>query len=139
MLTGLGAYIVLEARQWEYLGPDGPGPGFFPMWYGLAMIALSLAVVATGLRSRAGPGPAVNWREVRWALAAWLGLAASAALLKPLGFLLTFALFTFFLVCVVYGRSAARAAVVAVCAALAFYLVFPMALGVDLPKGPLGF
>ena len=41
VLAGLGVFIVLEARRWEYLAPDGPGPGFFPMWYGIALIALS--------------------------------------------------------------------------------------------------
>lgn len=32
VLAGLGVYIVVQARRWEYVGPDGPGPGFFPLW-----------------------------------------------------------------------------------------------------------
>ena len=44
-LGGLGAYVVVQASRWEYLGADGPGPGFFPLWYGIAMVALSLALV----------------------------------------------------------------------------------------------
>ena len=35
VLAGLGFYIVVQAWRWEYLGPDGPGPGFFPLWYGV--------------------------------------------------------------------------------------------------------
>ena len=34
-----GAYIIVTASRWEYLGQDGPGPGFFPLWYGIAMSA----------------------------------------------------------------------------------------------------
>ena len=26
VLAGLGAYIIVEARQLEYIGIDGPGP-----------------------------------------------------------------------------------------------------------------
>src|SRR5262249_47572898 len=40
VLSALGLFIFLRAHQWDYSGPDGPGPGFFPTWYGLGMIAL---------------------------------------------------------------------------------------------------
>ena len=29
-LGGLGAYIIVQASRWEYLGADGPGPGLLP-------------------------------------------------------------------------------------------------------------
>ena len=51
-LAALGVYIVAEARQWDYLAPEGPGAGFFPLWYGVAMIVLSLALVYQGLSTR---------------------------------------------------------------------------------------
>ena len=40
-LAALGSFIVNEARQWDYMTPEGPGAGFFPMWYGIAMVLLS--------------------------------------------------------------------------------------------------
>ena len=40
-LAALGGYIIVQASGWEYLGSDGPGPGFFPLWYGIAMAALN--------------------------------------------------------------------------------------------------
>ena len=81
----------------------------------------------------------MNWREVKWALWAWAGLAASVALLKVLGFLLSFALFTFFLVYVVYRRPLGAAVAVAACTTAGFYVVFPVGLTVELPLGWLGF
>ncbi len=97
MLAGLGVYIIVEARGWEYLGSDGPGPGFFPLWYGIAMAALSMLLVATTFAGRsAGPGQAVNWREVGRAMLAWGALALCVGLLKVLGFLAAFGLFTRF-------------------------------------------
>ena len=139
VLAGLGAFIIVEAKGWEYLGPDGPGPGFFPLWYGVVMVALSLLLVATSLARRAGPGKAVNWSEAGRALAAWAALAACVGLLKILGFLLAFGLFTFFLVAMMYRRPLGTAAAVSAGVSLGFYLLFPLALNVALPVGKLGF
>ena len=44
VLAALGTYIVVTAHAWDYITEEGPGAGFFPMWYGGAMIALSLAL-----------------------------------------------------------------------------------------------
>ena len=71
-------------------------------------------------------------------LATWLALAVSASLFKLLGFALAFALFTFFLVLVMYRRPVRTAAAVAVGGALAFYLLFPLALGIPVPVGVFG-
>lgn len=130
-LGALGAYIIVQASRWEYLGQDGPGPGFFPLWYGIAMAALSLILVISSISRK--DIEAVDWRGARRAFATWLALAASVAALKVAGFLVSFAALTFFIVAVMYRRPPRVAAIVALAAAGAFYLVFPLALGVRLP------
>ena len=140
VLTGLGIFIISEAWRWEYLGPDGPGPGFFPLWYGVCMVGLALVLVVMSLAQGARmPGKPVNWREVSRALTAWAGLALCVGLLKVLGFLLAFGLFTFFLVAVMYRRPLATALAVSVGTSMGFWLLFPLALNVALPVGKLGF
>jgi putative tricarboxylic transport membrane protein len=140
VLAGLGVFIILEARGWEYLGPDGPGPGFFPLWYGIAIVVLAALLVATSLAQRhAERVGTVNWREIGRALAAWAGLAVCVGMLKILGFLLAFGLFTFFLVAVMYRRPLGTALAVSAGMSVAFYLLFPVALNVALPIGKLGF
>jgi putative tricarboxylic transport membrane protein len=141
VLAALGVYIIVEAWQWEYLGADGPGPGFFPLWYGVAMVVLALVLIGGNLLRRAASVHAepVNWRKIGHALFTWTAFAVSVALLKPLGFLASFALLTFFVVAGIYRRPLRAAVTVAFGSALGFYLVFPLALNVSLPVGVFGF
>lgn len=139
LLAALGLYIVLEARHWTYSGPEGPGPGFFPIWYGVLMIGLSLYLIVTKLLAARDDGSGVtDWRAIGRSLGTWLAFALAVALLKPLGFVVSFALLTFFIVTVVFQRSLVTGAITALALALGFQLTFPMALGVSLPVGLLG-
>jgi len=138
-LAALGLYIIVQARQWEYLGPEGPGAGFFPLWYGIAILGLSALLIVSNLRRGAVRGNAIDWTKLGRALTTWLALAVSVALFKPLGFVISFALLTYFIVAVMYRRPLATAALVAVASAAGFYLVFDRALSVPLPVGILGF
>jgi putative tricarboxylic transport membrane protein len=138
-LAVLGSYIIVQARQWEYLGTDGPGPGFFPLWYGIAMAGLScLLVVSSASRPQNGDG-GIQWRRIGRALAVWVALAVSVAAFKLLGFAVSFAALTFFIVAAMYRRRLALAAAVATATAAGFYVLFPLVLGVQLPAGLLGF
>ena len=130
-LGGLGVYIITQAWQWEYVGADGPGPGFFPLWYGVVMVGLSL-VLAVSSVLRTEP-EIVDWRGAGRAFAAWGALAAAVAALKLAGFVICFAALTVFIVAVMYRRPVWVAGTVGVAAAAAFYVVFPLALGVKLP------
>ena len=138
-LAALGLYIVIQARQWEYLGPEGPGPGFFPLWYGVAMLALSALLIVSNMRRGYARGNAIDWTKLGRAFSTWFALAVSVALFKPLGFVVSFALLTYFIVAVMYRRPLKTAALVAVASAAGFYLVFDRALGVPLPVGIIGF
>ena len=139
-LAGLGTYIIVQARQWDYLGDDGPGPGFFPLWHGIAMLALSGAlVVSSALRGREAGAGGIAWRRIGRALAVWAALAASVAAFKLLGFVVSFAALTLFMVAVMYRQRLVVAATVAVATAAGFYVLFPLVLGVQLPVGVFGF
>lgn len=137
-LAALGVFIISEAWTWNYMSEEGPGPGFFPIWYGIAMVLLSLLLV---VRSAVKPGAAekLDWAGVGRALISWLAFAIAVVLLKPLGFLLSFALLTLFVVAVMYGRPLKTAVAAAVGNAVGFYLLFVLALDISLPVGPLGF
>ena len=130
-LGALGTYIVVQASGWEYLGQDGPGPGFFPLWYGIAIAALSLGLVVSSFRGNARGE--IDWSGSGRAFAMWAALALAVAAMKLAGFLIAFGALTFFVVAVMYRRPLRMAATVAIVLAAAFYLVFPLALGVRFP------
>ncbi len=140
-LAALGVFILMEARKWSYSTPEGPGPGFFPTWYGIAIIVLSLAVVVKALvkPEKRDADHGVDRMGTFRALSTWAAFAGAVALLEPLGFVLTLVLLTFFVVAVIFRRSLATAATTAVAVAAAFYVTFPLALNVALPVGRLGF
>ena len=130
-LAVLAAYIIVQASGWDYTGPDGPGAGFFPLWYGIAMLVLSAVLVASSLR-RAQP-EAVDWRGAGRAAAISAALVVAVALFKLAGFVIGFAALAFFIVWVMYRRPWPLAAAVAVGLAGGFYVLFPLLLGVNLP------
>lgn len=138
VLAALGAYIVSEAWRWDYSTVEGPGPGFFPLWYGAAMMLLSLVLVVRTAFSGAA-GKSTDWGGVGRALTVWAVFALAIALMKFIGFLTALALLTLFVVAVLYGRPLKVALAAAIGNAAGFYLLFGLALQLNLPAGPLGF
>ena len=138
-LAALGTYIVSEAWRWGYMTEEGPGPGFFPLWYGSPMVILSLGLVASAvLKKPAGAARApMRWNDVGRALACWAGFVASIALMPFAGFMVCFALLTWFIVAVMARRPQRVALPLAVGGAIFFYALFELALDLQLPHGML--
>ena len=130
-LGGLGAYIIVVASGWEYLGQDGPGPGFFPLWYGILMVVLSATLMVSSFAKK--DDEIIDWSGARSAFITWAAFTVMVAVLKLVGFVIGFAALTFFIVLVMYRKPLKVAAVTAIAIAASFYAVFPLALGVQLP------
>ena len=136
VLAALGTYIVVTAHGWDYITEEGPGAGFFPMWYGGAMIVLSL-LLTLGAVLRPSKHAQVRWKDVSRAIIAWAAFVASVALMPLLGFVISFALLTAFIVKVMCGEKIRTALIVAICGSAGFYLLFEVALELSLPPGKL--
>lgn len=136
-LAALGAYIVSSARGWEYMGEDGPGPGFFPLWYGAAMIVLSLALAAGAVLKRRVAAPPLRLADLGRAFLCWAAFVACIALMHLVGFIVAFALLTWFVIAVMARRPQRVALPIAIGGALAFHALFTWALEVSLPPGIL--
>jgi putative tricarboxylic transport membrane protein len=141
VLVGLGLAITLQALRLDYIDEYGPGPGFFPVWIGVGLLVLASLLVILSVIRRTTPHPKepTSWTETARAIGIWIGFMSAIALLKPLGFLVTFVLLAVFLVFIVSRRSLWTALMVGLGGALGFYVLFVVALGVPVPVGPWGF
>lgn len=140
-VAAFGAYVGYGAARLAYVSEFGPGPGFLPLWLGIGLFVLAIALLLRSVFGSPRPreGAARGWTEVRRALGGWFGLIVAIALLPWLGFNLSFACLTAFLVFFLERRSPVAAVSVALALAAGFHLIFNMALGLDLPSGPWGF
>jgi putative tricarboxylic transport membrane protein len=137
-LAALGGYIVVTAMGWPYMTEEGPGPGFFPRWYGGLMVALSLALVVISALKAPGEAPApIQWGELGRALGCWAAFVACIALMPVLGFMVSFALLTWFIVAVLARRPHRVALPLAIGGAAMFYGIFELGLDLSLPHGIL--
>jgi putative tricarboxylic transport membrane protein len=138
-LAGLGSYVAWRALGWDLLTEDGPGPGFFPLGYGVLMLVLSaLLVLRAILQPRPAGAPADVAGHLR-ALLTWAVFAGSAFAMQWIGFVAGFAILSAFIVAFVFRRGWKRAAAVGLASAGGFWLVFAQVMGVGLPTGPWGF
>ena len=143
LLAALGVFIIAQALKWNVINADGPGPGFFPLGYGMAIFILSVALCAGSImRQRAPETIETDHAEGRsglWsALLAWAAFAGSICLMPLLGFFISLALLTFALLSLIFSKSWQTASMTALMCAIGFYVLFSLALGVDLPVGRLG-
>ena len=87
----------------------------------------------THWQTESSPAEAIDWSDARRAFATWGAFMVMVAAFKLVGFLVAFAVLVFFIVAVMYRRRLWVATAAGVGAAAAFYVVFPLALGVKLP------
>ena len=141
LLFLVGVYIMFKAWGWTYLTPDGPGPGFFPLWTGIAISVLSAAVAVSHIYAALNGD---STERTRWdgsgrVLMGWVGLLVAIGLLKPAGFIVSLFLLTLFLVFLIFRRTFTTASFVALGNCAGFWLLFEKLLKVQLPAGPWGF
>lgn len=134
-----GATVVTETRTLEYTSEFGPGPGFFPFWLGLVVIALgSVLLVKSAFRPADGEELALPSRyAARQMFLVMAGFFGFVFLAEPVGFLLSIGLLFFFLLVFVERRGWRFSLMVSAASTLAFWAVFDRALQLQLPQGLL--
>lgn len=135
-----GLLVVRESVALKLYTAMGPGPGFFPLWLAIALIALAAAMFFQATFQAAEPMPeaflptSIGLIRILAVLAA---LVAVMLLLEPLGMRLTF--FAFALVPPLLGyRRPLVVLAIALAASFGVYEVFARVLDIPLPVGAWG-
>jgi len=134
--------VIEGSRRMPPSGTFGPGAGFLPFWLGVAMAILSIILLVNAAREpvqASDRSPFPKGRAIVAILEAAVALAAFILLLETLGFLVSIALLTAFLLRVVEREGWLTTVMVAVANSAGLYVIFHMLLGVSLPKNILGF
>jgi len=141
VLGAFGLYVIWVATKLPYVSDVGPGPGFFPIWLGIGMVLFASVLMFSSFRtSVSGPdSEPKSWPLLLRPFAGWVAVMIAIALLGKIGFALSFVILTVFLVVALDRRPLSLAVVVAVGLAVAFHLIFVVALDVSLPKTVWGF
>jgi putative tricarboxylic transport membrane protein len=140
-LAAFGIYVISAAAKLPYVSEVGPGPGFFPLWIGIGLVLFASALLfASFSRSRSeAKRETQSWKTTARALAGWLAMMVAIALLGRIGFALSFVALTTFLIVFLDRRSPWLALGVGAALAVAFQLIFAVALDISLPPAPWGF
>ena len=144
-LLALGFFVVQQSLQWEILGVNGPGVGFFPLAYGslIVLLALVLTLKSTWAQWQEKrrtleldePAQTEPPAKVFAALSVWLAFAISIALMKFIGFYLGFGLLIMFMTRVIFSRESRFVLFSGLLVPAGFFVVFGLLLKVQLPVG----
>jgi putative tricarboxylic transport membrane protein len=142
LLALLGIYIVANAVEYGYMRDATPGPGFFPLWVGLALVGLSVANILRAVRgierlTTEFDGPALRKTAAIIVIVAlfvltspWIGMIPASGLLVPALALVIRRHWT--------ARSVAVLLALAVVFPIACYFLFAVYLRVPMVTGVFG-
>jgi hypothetical protein len=135
----LGSVVAFFASQLPYKAEYGPGPGFMPLWIGVALIACATATIIKAIKQvgqREGRFFQPKTRQVGFVL---VTLMITFLLVPVFGLSLGLALFTGFTMRTAGRHGWVLCVLVAVATAAAVRFIFGYMLDIPLPKGYFGF
>jgi putative tricarboxylic transport membrane protein len=140
-LAAFGIYVIFVASKLPYVSEVGPGPGFFPLWLGIGLIVFSSCLMLSSFSAftKESASDSTTWEASGRALAGWFGLMVATALFGWIGFSASFVILTVFLIVALDRRPFLLSLGVGIGLAVAFHLLFVIALDVSLPAGRWGF
>lgn len=137
MFLALGVGVCVEANRLGFGSVLAPEPGFFPWFGGLALVGLSLGLLAQGWRGRGAVLSPTGARSRPAILLA--ALALYVPLLEPVGYPVATAALGVVVLRTLETRRWSVALGVSAALAVGTFVLFRRVLGVELPAGVLAF
>lgn len=135
----LSIFICIEAYILDIGNFHNPGAGFMPFWTGLVIGIFSLMLLIMTLIKKEGGGNGGVLERIKWKniILVVISMYIYAIIFEKLGYVITTLIFIGILLRIIENKKWYIAAIVALTAALASYLVFQIWLKTQLPKGIL--
>ena len=140
-LLALGvAFAAGALKQYDYWGPNGPGPAFLPFWLGLAMALLATMLLVGAIRSAdAGDAWFPRGEGLRRLLLVLGATTALVFLLNVVGMVVGTFVFLVGVFRFIDRQPWRLSVIVALAVAGLNFLVFSYWLRVPMPVGVFGF
>jgi len=135
-------FVCVEAIRMGTGSFSSPGPGLLPFWSGVVVGTLAILLLVVGTLTREEGGKIKNlWRGMNWrtVILVSASLVIYCILLPRLGFLITTLGLMTLLFSIVKRSRLWIQMFTALVTVLVTYVTFYVWLGVQLPKGLLGF
>jgi putative tricarboxylic transport membrane protein len=136
------ALVVWGSLNLEYYTKLGPGAGFFPLWLGVAMGALSLVWLVRVFRPTGKPSKTASLPDrsgITRILAIIASLVVAALVMNLLGFQVAMFLLLAFLLLVMGRQPVWLTVIISLAGSVGVYRIFVIYLDVQLPASSLAF
>ncbi len=134
----LGVVVTYAASELPYRAEYGPGPGFLPLWIGIALIGCAIVTIIKAVRQYDTEKGRFIHGKTRQVAFVFVTLIVTFLLVPVLGLSLDLALFTGFTMRTAGRHGWTLCLVTAVVAAAAVRVIFGVMLDIPLPKGVVG-
>ncbi len=142
VVLAVSVYVIWEAKGLDYMSSLGPGPGFFPLWMGIVLAALSIGWLVQVSTTPQGPletGFVPDRRAALRILSIVGALVVLSALLEIFGFQVTGFLFLLFLLFALGRQNPLLTVVLSLVGSFGTYYLFKVWLQVPLPTAGIDF
>ena len=137
LILGIATTVVAWTTL-PYGGDFGPGPGFLPLWLGIALTVCSLPVIITDLRNKDRTEKLFQPETLK-CLKVLILIVTVFLVLPVLGFSSGLALITAGGMRIMGRRSWVSCAVTVIATAVGIHYLFGQWLSIPLPKGMIGW
>jgi putative tricarboxylic transport membrane protein len=138
IVIGTGLAVIVASRSFVYSDDLGPGPGFLPLWIGIALGTVGLVMLLTA-PTHDDPDRLPSPGALAKALVLIVAMLAAGVSMNAVGFVTATFIFTAIVLPTLGMRRPLWVALAAGCGTFAIFYLFNELLHETLPTGPLGF
>lgn len=138
IIFSISVYIIIGALKMHYWHDTAPGPGFMPLWTGLAMGITSLYIVVKTFIKPGSTTSPFKKEELRAMAVVIFGTVGAVLLSMVTGLMIAICIMIGFMMKFLGTKRWKTIVLVSVISTILLYLTFTVALSVPMPDSLIG-